>query len=159
MEAERIVAGLRQRTGNASTTLVGMHVRRGDHSGWLAYWNGHNPVTPEYITRAMQYFNDHFPHAHFLVASEDTEWCRKYVTRTRNDVTIMEGNSAAVDMAALTLTDHMIVSIGTFGWWAGYLNPGIKVYMKNFIGAHSSFSDSFENLNATDYIYPGWVGL
>ena len=128
--------------------------------GLLAYWNGHNPVTPEYVERAMRYFTDHFSPVHFLVASQDTSWCRNYVAHDRKDVTIMEGNSAAVDIAALTLTDHMIVSIGTYGWWAGYLNPGIKTYMKDFIGPRSSFSNSFgEDLSAPDYVYPGWVGL
>ena len=128
-------------------------------AGLLAYLNGHNPVTPEYVSRAMTYFLVRFQYVHFVVASQDTSWCRKYVARDRKDVTIMEGNSAAVDMAALTLTDHMIVSIGTYGWWAGYLNPGMKTYMKDFIGANSDFSESFDDLNATDYIYPGWVPL
>ena len=81
------------------------------------------------------------------------------MARDRKDVTVMAGNSAPVDIASLTLTDHMIVSIGTFGWWAGYLNPGIKTYMKDFIRPGSPFSNSFDDLNATDYIYPGWIGL
>ncbi|XP_076441064.1 uncharacterized protein LOC143280317 [Babylonia areolata] len=126
---------------------------------FLAYWHGHNPVTPEYIMRAMRYFTDRFQHVHFVVASQDSDWCRKHVSQNRNDVTIMEGNLAAVDMVVLTLTDHMIVSVGTFGWWAGYLNQGIKTYMKDFIRPRSIFSESFDDLNATDYIYPGWVGL
>ena len=130
-------------------------------AGFLAYYYGHNPVTPEYVTRAMTYFLTRFQHVHFVVASQDVAWCRAHVARPDRQslVTIMEGNSAAVDLAALTLTDHMIVSIGTFGWWAGYLNPGTKTYMKDFIGADSDFSNNFDDLNATDYIYPGWVPL
>ncbi|XP_070194922.1 galactoside alpha-(1,2)-fucosyltransferase 1-like [Littorina saxatilis] len=156
-EAQRIVGKVRSQTKNV--TVVGMHIRRGDQSGWIAYLHGHNPVTPEYVSRAMTYFLQRFPHVHFLVASEDTAWCQQYVGQGSENVTIMEGNSAAVDIAVLTLTDHMIVSIGTFGWWAGYLNPGIKTYMKGFIGADSDFSGNFDDLNATDYVYPDWIPL
>ena len=129
------------------------------YSGWWASYNGHNPVTDTYVHNAMNYFTSRYHNVHFLVASQDGDWCRKYISRDRSDVTIMEGNSAAVDLAALTLTDHMIVSIGTFGWWAGFLNPGEKTYMKNFIIEGTDFRNAFDDVYAKDYIHPDWVGL
>jgi Glycosyl transferase family 11 len=66
------------------------------------------------------------------------------------------GHSAWEDLAILSHCNHTIMTVGTFGWWAGFLSGGITVYYKNFPAAGSELSLGFY---AEDYFLPEWVGL
>ena len=39
-----------------------------------------------------------------------------------DDVIISRGNTPCVDLAILSVCDHVIQSVGTFSWWAAYLS-------------------------------------
>ncbi len=39
-------------------------------------------------------------------------------------MTVSRNHSAYVDFAMLTMCDHVIITIGTFSYWAAYLNGG-----------------------------------
>jgi galactoside 2-L-fucosyltransferase 1/2 len=54
--------------------------------------------------------------------------------------------------------DHLVMSVGTFGWWAGYKCQGTVVYAKDFFTPGSHYAAHFLH-NATDFFYPGWIGM
>jgi galactoside 2-L-fucosyltransferase 1/2 len=79
----------------------------------------------EYFSHAMQYFREQYGRAQFIVASDDLEWCKKYVT---GKYIVYSSHTYILDFAILAMSDHVITSIGTFGWWAGWLCTGTTIY-------------------------------
>ena len=45
--------------------------------------------------------------------------------------------SPAEDMALFSNYDHLITSIGTFSWWAGFYNRGTVIYYKDWVAENS----------------------
>ncbi|PVD32102.1 hypothetical protein C0Q70_07530 [Pomacea canaliculata] len=79
--------------------------------------------------------------------------------RNTSDVTMLQVNSPpAVDMMTLASLDHMIMTVGTYGWWASFLNPGITVYYRDFVKPGTFLSRHFSP-NGTDYYCPTWIAL
>jgi galactoside 2-L-fucosyltransferase 1/2 len=106
-------------------TLVGIHVRMGDRvSGNLQ----NIPANRKYYIHAMQYFINKYPAVHFIIASEERGWCEVNLLGLPNVSMLPAGGSGEVDMAALSLCDHVIMSIGTYGLWAGLLARGETVF-------------------------------
>ena len=107
-------------------TNVGIHVRRGDHlkHGYL------NFPDEQYFKNAMQYFTRKYGDVQFFVVSNEISWCEKQ-TFFKGTQIISEKHTAAQDMAILANCDHIIISLGTFGWWGGLLSGGEVVYYEN----------------------------
>ncbi|XP_076457352.1 galactoside 2-alpha-L-fucosyltransferase Sec1-like [Babylonia areolata] len=155
LRADAIVKGLRR--VHSSSTLVGLHVRRGDIArGWLQE-RGYPVASPEYLSRSLAYFTRRYTNCVFVVASDDLEWCEQNFPEGYN-VRFLVDNEPAVDMSVLISTDHVIITSGTFSWWIGYLNPGTTVYMKDFIKPNTNFARLFRP-DGEDYVYPGWIPL
>ena len=110
------------------TTAV--HVRRGDYLGLQATVT----VCPiHYFTQAMNEMRTRFPHTHFLVFSDDNEWCLENFDGY-SDVTVVSspGNTTTVqsDMADFNLMrscDAFIITNSTYSWWAAYLSQSADV--------------------------------
>ncbi|XP_046564656.1 galactoside 2-alpha-L-fucosyltransferase SEC1-like [Haliotis rubra] len=133
-------------------TKIGIHVRRkymrsGSKIGYLAA-----PLS--YIKKAIAHMKTKFHNPLFLIATDDKTWCRKYVVST--DIILMENSDALVDFATLTLCDHMIMTAGTFGWWAAWLADGYTVYYRDFPRQGSELA---RGLIKEDYFLPHWVPL
>ena len=114
----------RELSNNTKLTLVGIDIRRGDKVGNKRYYL----ATQQYFIKAMQYFKSKYQAVHFVVAGDDRKWARRNISPLGNTSLLPTGSSPAVDMAALTLCDHVIISVGSFGFWAGWLGKGEVVY-------------------------------
>ena len=144
---------------------MGIHVRMEDHTSRKAVNNGKTVASPQYYITAMAYFRKIVPNVTFVVLTKNPTQFKKYVSQNQTeddlfvDVTFLErSESAAVDMEILARLDHVIISVGTFGWWAAYRNNGTVVCYKDFFRPGTHYAKQFRN-NATDYLYPGWVIL
>ena len=77
----------------------------------------------------------------------------------RDNVLIVNGgNSPGVDMAILANCDHMIITIGTFGWWAAYIGAHsrrghVVYYSSEFKMQHPTNKG---NVIHNDYYLPNW---
>lgn len=105
---------LREMNFDRTGVVVGVHVRRGDYAT-----KGHKEygkLTPNatYYKNAMSYFRKRFPNVLFIVSSDEIWWPIK-VLETEKNVYYVRGNSAAEDMALLSLANHTIMSVGTYG--------------------------------------------
>ncbi|OWF52374.1 galactoside 2-alpha-L-fucosyltransferase 2-like [Mizuhopecten yessoensis] len=135
-----------------SVTTVGIHIRRGD------YVHEHRPMADKpYIESAKQYFLSRYPKVLFIVTtnpeSEARTWCTTNVINGTGK-TVFSGakNDRYVDMALLSMTNHVIISTGTYGWWAGFLSNGTVIHYDWIPKNHYKF-------NREDYILPYWIGI
>jgi Glycosyl transferase family 11 len=66
------------------------------------------------------------------------------------------GYSGEVDLAILSKCNHTIMTVGTYGWWAGFLSGGITTYYKDFPRQNSYLSSTFSK---EDFFPPHWIAL
>jgi galactoside 2-L-fucosyltransferase 1/2 len=133
---------------NSTVTTVGVHVRLtdmeegrfGKELGWI--------LPPKsYFEKAMDYFRTRYDDVYFIVCSDDKKWVKtNLISNNISQVIFSHENSYVIDFAILATCDHVIISRGTFGWWAGFLTKGITIYYKNYYPPNS---------NASRYI-PEW---
>jgi galactoside 2-L-fucosyltransferase 1/2 len=134
--------------------LVGMHIRR--------YEASHLRIpTEEYFKNAMDYFKARFVNVGFVVVSDDPSWCEQQIFLQKDSIHIVSGNEAIIDMAILIECDHVILSVGTFGFWGAFLGAdskgGVVVYYDS-----EFVEDSDANIGLvqiTDYYPPNWIPL
>ncbi|PVD20579.1 hypothetical protein C0Q70_18735 [Pomacea canaliculata] len=151
-QARKVVDSLRQKYNR---TLTGVHVRRGDY---LTNVKGYKAAPLEYLLHAMDYVRKRFGDVTFVVSSNDVTWCQEQFANT-SDVTVLSANSTpAVDMMTLASLDHMIMTVGTYGWWASFLNPGVTVYYRDFVDPGTPLSKQFSP-SGTDHYCPVWNSL
>ena len=140
-----------RRKGNPN---VCVHVRRGDMLLHHKIEHGFSVAGLGYIDKAMSYFNTRLNDPLFIVLSDDKRWCKSNLNRT--NTVISPFNIPYVDLALMTLCDHVIITSGTFGWWGAWLSNGNVVYYKDYPRPNSSFETQF---NRHDYYPASWVGL
>ena len=113
---------------HAHTTAV--HVRRGDYLGLEEVVN----ICPlHYFTIAMDHMRAMHPGTHFLVFSDDVNWCLENFDAA-DDVTVIAppANATAIqsemaDFNLMRACDSFIISNSTFSWWAAYLSQSTDV--------------------------------
>lgn len=113
---------------HAHTTAV--HVRRGDYLGLQATVT----VCPiHYFTLAMSEMREKFPETHFLVFSDDNDWCLDNFAQF-TDVTVVTSpinatpvQSVMADFNLMRSCDAFIISNSTYSWWAAYSSQSTDV--------------------------------
>ena len=132
-------------------TYVGTHVRRGDYMLKEHLDRGYRPAPLAYLRKAMDYYRSKFSHTVFVVSSDDLSWCVQHLNFS--DVAFVSGVDHGVDLATLASCNHTIMTVGTFGWWAGWLAGGEVVYYRDWIAPGSDLAGRY---NAQDYFLPDW---
>lgn len=145
-------------TLDKDSVVVSVHVRREDYLSEEVVNYGKLTPSATFYLNAMSFFKNKFNKVLFIVGSTDIEWCRKTFDREPN-THISTGNSAAEDMALLSLANHTIMSVGTYGWWIGWMSGGISIYYKHIFVPGSPFSKQFRSNSTNDFIYPGWIPM
>jgi galactoside 2-L-fucosyltransferase 1/2 len=152
----------------AGKVTVGIHVRRGD---LLGYGYMHFPSV-SYFEGAMEHFRAKYNRGQtavqFVVATNDVAWCTDSRTKVFNSTTvrdvrvITETHEPGTDLAILAGCDHMIMTVGTFGWWAAFLGAGGKPSGGTVVYYDSEFNmGAAENAGnkMDDYYPPTWTAM
>ena len=134
-------------------TFIGVHIRRGD---MLTDPLGYDVATPEYLSRAVAFFKN-YTNTIFIVCSTDLKWSKENMPKNIR-VEYIVGNSAEVDMALLAYSDHVIQTVGTFGWWSGFLNNGTVIYYKWPAKEGKRLRSTFSK-DYSDFFMPHWIGM
>ena len=92
----------------------------------------------------------------FFVCSNDIGWAKQNLVQSRQNIFFSNTSDAILDFATLSVMDHMIMSVGTFGWWASWIANGTTIYYKHPYSNGSSLEKKF---NAEDFFPPQWIGL
>ncbi|XP_067825334.1 galactoside alpha-(1,2)-fucosyltransferase 2-like [Heptranchias perlo] len=145
--------------GRKNVTYVGVHVRRGDYVHVMPnVWKG-VIADKKYLETAMAYFRNKYKDVVFVVTSNGMDWCKKNIDDSKGDVFFPDDSkesSAAQDFSILAHCNHTIMTIGTFGFWAGYLAGGETIYLTNFTLPESEFLKVFKYEAA---FLPQWIGI
>jgi galactoside 2-L-fucosyltransferase 1/2 len=104
---------------------VGVHVRRTDITNPENTDRGYLQPPLSYYQHAMDFFRIKYARVRFFVASDDMTWCRARLPGS--DIYFSE-NSVEFDLTLLSMCNHVITSVGTFSWWAGWLCTGTTLY-------------------------------
>ena len=131
---------------NSHFVFVCIHVRRGD---MLRSKHVNIPGT-SYFNHSMAYFRKRYgANVLFVVTTDDLRWSKHnlkgYDIYFTKDFGIRK---PAVDLAIAISCNHTIMSVGTFGWWLGYLTGGEVIYFKEW------FRDYPQSLYTQDEYFP-----
>ncbi|XP_048372678.1 galactoside alpha-(1,2)-fucosyltransferase 2-like [Sphaerodactylus townsendi] len=150
---------LQMRGQRETVTYVGIHVRRGDYVHKMPnIWKG-VVADKGYLEKAMDYFREKYHDAVFVVVSNGMAWCKENIDASRGDVYFSDDgqeSSPGWDFALIAHCNHTIMTIGTFGIWAGYLAGGETVYLANYTLPDSPFLKVFKPSAA---FLPEWTGI
>lgn len=141
---------------NDSTVYIGVHVRRGDILKKKVQNKGYILSDIQYFERAILYFERKYSSIVFIVCSDDKKWVMKNVKSAKSTVIYSPFKDAESDMCLLSQCNHTIISVGTFGWWGGWLAGGEVIYDKRFPRPGSR---SWEVYKQEDYYPADWIGL
>ncbi len=110
-----------------NVTYVGIHIRRGDKARHPRY--AKRLPKPSFIHHAIQYAKATYCNVTFIVASDSIDWC---IENFKSEgIYFLQGHTAEEDLVTLALCDHIIITSGTFSFWAGMLvhwNGGEVIY-------------------------------
>ena len=148
--------GLKPKVEVKNFTLVGIHVRRGDTVQRGAYQLGYIFPSISFFKHAIQYFVQNETNVHFVVCSDDIQWCERHISKLHPNIHFSKGHSAEEDLAILSMCHHVIMTTGTFGWWAGWLANGKTIYYKHWPAKRSKL---FRRVNVSDYYMPDWIPM
>lgn len=97
---------------------IGIHVRRGDYVN--------NPFYVD-LTKTSYYYNamQLFPGEHFMVFSDDIEWCKQHAVF--KNCSFSEGHDEVKDMNILASCKGIIMANSSFSWWAAYIGKAEKI--------------------------------
>ncbi|XP_077170404.1 galactoside alpha-(1,2)-fucosyltransferase 2-like [Paroedura picta] len=142
-----------------TVTYIGVHVRRGDYVHVMPnIWKG-VVADKNYLDKAMNYFREKYHDAVFVVVSNGMAWCKENMDASRGDVYFAgdgQESSPGRDFALIAHCNHTIMTIGTFGIWAGYLVGGETIYLANYTLPDSPFLKVFKPSAA---FLPEWIGI
>ncbi len=99
---------------------VSIHVRRGDYinHGLLG-----GICDLSYYEKAIQHIRSMVPNAHFIVFSNDIDWCKNNLNLSEADfVSWNTGYNSYIDMQLMSLCKHNIIANSSFSWWGAWLN-------------------------------------
>jgi len=140
--------------GRGTCIRVGIHVRRGDMTEDFSRNYGYVTAPADYFSKAINYFKTHYDCVVFIVCTNDIKWARENLSQDRLMFSV--GNSAGLDLAILSLCDHLIVSVGSFGWWAAWLSNGTSIYYDKWPRPLSQLEYQVEK---QDYFPTHWIGM
>ncbi|GAB6022960.1 vacuolar sorting protein VPS33/slp1 [Chamberlinius hualienensis] len=157
---KRVESRLQQIKDNrSSVTFIGVHARRGDYVKDLA-GNLKGVVANEhFFAEATNRFRERFSDAVFVVVSDDMPWCREHISNALGDVHYVGNNDQLHpidDLAILSKCNHTIFSIGSFGYWAGFLAGGQTIYLSNYTLPDSPLNS---HLHFESVFWPHWESI
>ena len=156
-EAISYLNELKTMQGEGPVTVVGIHFRRGD----LLAENRMNFPPFAYFPRAMEQLSPSDSKTIFITvgSKEDLDWVKVQSVFQQPNVFYSESveNEKVLDLALLANCDHVITTIGTFGWWAGWLSGGTVIYYKDQFNMKHPVHHN--KIILEDYFPKEWIGL
>ncbi|WAR31896.1 FUT1-like protein [Mya arenaria] len=125
---------------------VCVHVRRGDMLQEVAIKRGNLPTDPAYLKRSIDFFRNRFNNrtVNFVIISDDIKWCK--ISTSGPDVFYSPFQTDVLDFALMVCCDHVIVTMGTFGWWGAWLSGGITWLKKTSPYKKDKGKDVFKSM-------------
>lgn len=132
--------------------LCGVHIRLPDTRGETGFI--YNQPSNKFICEAIEKINEKEPETRFIVCSSDIQECIRLYKDFFPQDTIFSKMGKYEDFALLSLCDNNIITSGSFGWWASYLN---KTPNKMVVCMSPNFNPSVKIANESDYYPKEWI--
>jgi hypothetical protein len=126
-----------------------LHIRRGDYLGQQEF---HPVLDIEYYKNSISHFDED---THFLIFSNDLEWCENNLDFIKNK-TYIKGNQNYQDLYLMKLCDNNIIANSSFSWWGAWLNENEN---KVVISPKLWFGHKYSNLNTSDIYCENWLKI
>ena len=137
-------------------TSVCIHVRRGDFLVEPSKKVGFLVPSSLDIQNAMNYLQNKFKHTIFIVMSNGLKWCK--VNLNRSSVYFSTMTSQNEDFVLMCSCDHMIMTVGTFGFWGAWFTSwrgGIVMYYEHVFSKTSLIK--VKSFSRHDWFPPHWL--
>jgi hypothetical protein len=132
--------------------MVAIHVRRGDYL--LPQHDHFCKLDTDYYSEALQYYISNIEKYHFVVFSNDIEWCKENLIEGEM-VTFIEPGSDYVDLILMSLCDHVIAANSSYSWWASFknTNPNKRITCPvNYLKSYGPWSHINNNYYPSEWI-------
>jgi len=126
-----------------------IHVRRGDY---LHKQNYHPVQDIDYYYKSL---NKVGYDKHFLVFSDDMEWCKQNFNFIPNK-TFIEGNEDYQDLYLMSMCNNNIIANSSFSWWGAWMNTNEN---KKIISPSKWFGNNNLHLNTNDLYCNKWIKI
>ncbi|KAH9513900.1 hypothetical protein Btru_031696 [Bulinus truncatus] len=137
----------------SGATLVAIHVRRGDFVRQRV--KGYTAAPIPYYYKAMNYFRKKYGKVLFIICTNDLIWAETNLDDSP-DVHYYHETDGSLDLAIMISCNHMIITSGSYSWWAGYLVRGEAIYYAGYPQPNTKIG----NLTVKeDYYPPNWLGM
>ncbi|XP_005108963.1 galactoside alpha-(1,2)-fucosyltransferase 2 [Aplysia californica] len=151
--AERYIANVLEERNKKGAVVVAIHVRRGDFVRQRV--KGFTVAPIPYYYRAMAYFRKKFDNIMFIICTNDFVWAETYLD-SGPDIHYSHETDGALDLAIMVNSNHIIITSGSYSWWAGYLVRGEVVYYAGYPKPNTIIGN--QTVKA-DYYPPWWKPL
>ncbi|XP_037082413.1 uncharacterized protein LOC119103070 [Pollicipes pollicipes] len=126
--------------------IIGVHVRGTDQNVDFVNNYHRNLPSTQYFATALAYYRAMYKNAVFVVATDEPSFAVRSVVNKFGDVYYTSHKQnvkdpVAFDMAMLSLSNHTVISVGSFGFWGSYLCGGMVVAPSQYIGEDPSRYD------------------
>lgn len=126
---------------------ISIHIRRGDY---LNFPNHHPQQSLEYYMSAINLLGID---KDYIIFSDDLNSINTMFDFLPNKQFISLGENY-LDLYAISMCEHNIISNSTFGWWGAYLNENKN---KKVIGPNNWFGSSYSHYNTSDILPNEWI--
>jgi len=131
-----------------------IHIRRGDY----LKLQDHHPTQPlSYYQEAMRYVLAKHQVSHFLVFSDDIEWCKEKLPQTDKFLPLIfvENEPDYVDLLLMSMCDHNIIANSSFSWWGAWLNQNPE----KIVVAPKKWFGPAKQLDTKDLLPEEWIQI
>ena len=133
--AKDIIKAHKKKLGRNPDAIIGIHGRYTDYDGHLIL-RGRQLIGTKFYRKAIKYFREKYEHPLFLVTSDAEGKAKAFIVNSEKekgdiffagtisqakDEKITAQESVGIDLALLSMCDHLIISHGTFGLWGAFL--------------------------------------
>ena len=132
---------------------VCVHVRRGDKASLQHH--GYRLPTSKDIINAMKYMKQKFKQVAFIVASDTKAWCHEQLPRT--NVYSSKLTLEFEDFVLMSSCDDIIMTVGTFGWWASWLTSHRGGTVMYYTHPFVTSSELDKSLDRKDFFPAEWI--
>jgi galactoside 2-L-fucosyltransferase 1/2 len=156
--ADAFISHHRLSIANESSMQVCVHVRGGDFRRREIGYFGLTIIDSKYLNNSFAHFVKKFSNVQFIVATDDWNWTNQLLANTSSkyDIVRSVNHTAGEDLAILTSCDAVIMSTGSYGWWAAWISNKTTVYYENWPRKGSEFESMFNKVN---YFQSNWIPL
>jgi len=134
--------------------LVAIHIRRGDYL--LPQHDHFCKLDVNYYNEALQPYIKNLEKYHFVIFSNDIEWCKENLIEG-DMVTFIEPGVDYVDLILMSMCDHFIIANSSYSWWAAFKSKNFNKKITcpiNYLKSYSPWS----HING-NYYPSEWVGI